>query len=670
MLNDSNASILSRWFSRKSGKKPKSSRCTKPLLEFLEDRTAPATLSEVGGTLTINLDNAGEQLRVVSNGVTYALTSNFNFVNDGTNPVTTAPPTDFVTGFGTMTASVTAAGLMAYDTINVVDSAQNTSVRFNGGDYQDDFTITLDDDTDVGVGELASVSFNNATNFGSADVTISTTRNVQFAPANLTIVTFTSGNLDIEANTAGTTTGDFNGIQLSSTTIDSTSGNITMEGHGGTAAGNQDGVSINGTPITTTSGAITLNGTATGNNTGSGVRIFNGADLTTDTGAVLITGNSEGDAGIILTGASSANLATIMTSATTAGQGNITLLGAGEGGVALSDAELTTDAGQIQVTGNADTVTDGNQGITIFGNSVLTTIGTGANAGNIILNGTGGTPPIMGASASGISIGNIGSDSLTITTVDGDISFTGNATRDAGVTYNRGQIIESTGAGSITFMGTAMTAEANFGVFVAAPVATNSGTIMITGSSEGPATGDTGVSIVDMVTSTTGAIVIDGTADNTNGVSLLGTSGTEVSTGGTTGISITGTSNSATPTDAGVFLAGNPLVTTSTNAPINIVGNGPLGLVMGNPMSFTPGAPMITSTGGGDITISGDDVQMNNNAEINTPGTVRMAITGDVTQDISGAGFLDPRFISPSLGITATGNVDLQRMNQVDTLGI
>jgi hypothetical protein len=58
-------------------------------LERLEDRLAPATLSEIeGGTrLLITLDNTGEGVSVVSHGTAYTFATTHTFLDGGvTNP--------------------------------------------------------------------------------------------------------------------------------------------------------------------------------------------------------------------------------------------------------------------------------------------------------------------------------------------------------------------------------------------------------------------------------------------------------------------------------------------------------------------------------------------------------------------------------------------------------
>lgn len=328
----------------------------KLFMEPLEDRRLLATLSESGTTLTINLDNTGDQVGISSSGSTYKLTSTNNFVNDVTNPVAGAN----VSGFGTTTATVTAAGLAAYDTINVFDSAQDTRFTFRSGTFSDNFTVAMNADTAIGAGELA-VGFDGALSFSTSNVTVSTTRNIAFAPISVTTVDFTSGNLSLQANTAGTTTGDFLGIRVSSTTINSTTGNITLKavsngpsavvigestisstGVGGSAAtitieGSSTGgasvcrsstnvplchgieIKVRGR-VTSAAAAIEIKGV--GNDNGLGILLTgmsgSGSLVTSTTGAIKLTGQSTSEPGIRIN-----ESATVETTLATDGQGNI-----------------------------------------------------------------------------------------------------------------------------------------------------------------------------------------------------------------------------------------------------------------------------------------------------------------------------------------------------------
>src|SRR5262249_18844912 len=76
-----------------------------------------------------------------------------------------------------------------------------------------------------------------------------------------------SGTITLQANTAGMTAGDFNGISVTIATIESSTGAILLQGHGGNGSGTGNiGVDMqSGAKVTSTGAsagaAITLDGT-------------------------------------------------------------------------------------------------------------------------------------------------------------------------------------------------------------------------------------------------------------------------------------------------------------------------------------------------------------------------------------------------------------------------
>src|SRR5690348_5287278 len=116
-------SLVTRPASRLAGKrKPRPwNRSHTPRVEHLEERLVPATYAEAGALLNLDLNVPNATLAVVSAGTSYTLTLTGD-VWSGTN-------SGNVTGNGTSTLTVTAAGLAAFDTVNVTDSAAGTAVN-------------------------------------------------------------------------------------------------------------------------------------------------------------------------------------------------------------------------------------------------------------------------------------------------------------------------------------------------------------------------------------------------------------------------------------------------------------------------------------------------------------------------------------------------------------
>src|SRR5262245_39225740 len=118
------------WFSsKKPSKAPKLVR-RRLRLEILEDRLAPAAVSDAGTSVLSFALAAGENLAIVSNGTSCTFSSNQSFVpTSPSNP--SAQAVDFA-GFGTKSLTLTAAGLALYSGgIAVFDTGVNASVTFN-----------------------------------------------------------------------------------------------------------------------------------------------------------------------------------------------------------------------------------------------------------------------------------------------------------------------------------------------------------------------------------------------------------------------------------------------------------------------------------------------------------------------------------------------------------
>ncbi len=153
----------------------------------------------------------------------------------------------------------------------------------------------------VGVGQI---TFNGSSSFGgSSSINVVTTRNISLTSgASISVV---NGNLRLNANSAGTTTGNFQGILLNGAIlITSGTGNIALTGRGGTTGSAQRGIDLrSGSVIQSTSaanmanqGTITLIGTGRGSGAGTnndGVFIQGAAT------AVQSTATGSGDITII-----------------------------------------------------------------------------------------------------------------------------------------------------------------------------------------------------------------------------------------------------------------------------------------------------------------------------------------------------------------------------------
>ena len=371
----------------------------------------------------------------------------------------------------------------------------------------------------------------------------------------------------------GVDIGDDNGVSGGS--ITSVDGAISITGTGGVgSAGGNDGININTASSITASGgaSVTLNGTGTGsggNNNGVYIGSGSGTSTVSVSGGVLtITGNATtasdtggndygvqldtgglvettGNGKLNITGNGGTNdsggtdygiyisagkVESTSTSVTPATQGTITLTGYGGGtgasannyGVYVYGGTVSSVDGAMSITGTGGSGTTGsNIGIEVNSASQV----TGTNSASITLNGNGaGT----GGGNGGVEI-----DSGTVSVVNGNLSITGNGTTaadtssyDDGVTLNTGAVVEVTGTGNISVIGTGGTNGTggyNIGVNLSGGTVESTstsvtpatqGTITITGYGEGTGTSSSnyGVEVYSVsVSSVDGAISITGT---------------------------------------------------------------------------------------------------------------------------------------------------------------
>jgi CHAT domain-containing protein len=197
----------------------------------------------------------------------------------------------------------------------------------------------------------------------------------------------TTGFDAIVANAAGTTSGNFKGIELNGATLKANGGNIKLTGKGGdTGSGNYGIYQHSGAQVSTTSGNITYTGTG-GNGTNDNVGVFlsgSGTKISSDGGAISITGTGQGTGfnnyGIIQQ--DSAQVSTTI--------GNITYTGTGAG----TDDAIRTELGSNIIGDNTSgkiTLTSTNNGITLNNVTVKTTNNITINSpGNVTQNNIGG----------------------------------------------------------------------------------------------------------------------------------------------------------------------------------------------------------------------------------------------------------------------------------------
>ncbi|MGZ0167022.1 MAG: beta strand repeat-containing protein, partial [Planctomycetales bacterium] len=307
---------------------------------------------------------------------------------------------------------------------------------------------------------------------------------------NASAISTTTGTITITGTSTGAMGEDGVQIMSAGTTITSAAGLVTILGTGS----GQDGVDIQDGAVVSSTGmaaaGITLAGMAS-STMESGVEIEGaGTQVTSVTGPIQITGMNPGDLGvivedgavisstgmgataapitimgtgdvglvlfnagtqvtsvdgdIILNGAGSPNIgmviddsASVSSTGTTSDAATITIIGTSDGFDAVrlfNGAEVSSVAGDIQIDGDA--TGGGDIGVHLEAGSMITSTGTGIDAADIQITGTGDAEE--GVASEGM-----------VSSVDGDVRITGNATNDDAVFVGGGSV-QSTGTGDVT----------------------------------------------------------------------------------------------------------------------------------------------------------------------------------------------------------------------------
>jgi len=409
---------------------------------------------------------------------------------------------------------------------------------------------------------------------------ISSAEGVHIA-GSLVKVTTSQGDIQITGNSGGDDDGVEieNGARVSSTGIGPSAGTITITGTGGSGTtdygvalvdtdttvisvdGNiiitgtspgGDGVNIGGAAIVSSTGLgpnaaqIEINGTGGGLSSSEGLMITGiGTVVTSIDGDIRIIGDSGGDDdGVeIHNGAliSSTGIGMDAASITINGTGGI---GTTDYGIELADVGTVVSSvnGNIQIIG----ISPGGDGAYVGSGAVISSTGTGPDAAQVNVEGTGGGV----SSSEGVMITGIGT---VVTSIDGDVQIRGDSGGDDdGVEIHNGALISSTGIGmdaaTITVNGTGGSGTTDYGIELAdvgTVVSSVNGNIQITGMSPGG----------DGVYVGSGAVISStGTGPDAAQVNVEGTGG--------------GVSSSE-----GVMITGIGTVVTSIDGDIQIIGD-------------------------------------------------------------------------------------------------
>ena len=347
-------------------------------------------------------------------------------------------------------------------------------------------------------------------------------------------------------------------------------------------------------------------------------------------------------------------------SANTAGN----YVGVDLGDVANGGIGFNSVSGNINITGVGGTTGNTNIGIRTWTSGGITITGSGA----IAMTGTGGS---SGTGSHGILYSN-----NQFTTVDGNITFTGNSSpptvsgSSIGVSISRtgggGLGITASGTGSISITGTggnSSTDGGNAGVSAVSTTGANgtiqtaSGSLTITGTGNGQnqdGAGNQGIFLSQMAVNATG----------TGAITLTGTASTTASPGSTTNLQGVVIGDNANTRPGQISASGGAISITGTATGGN---NDGVLIEEVNSQVYQTGAGNISITGTGTGTGMGlnlsatDGIQLNGASGILTLSVNTLAITGNVSGSTAGTVVVQPISTSSSIGLgdNASGSLAL-----------
>ena len=582
----------------------------------LDQDAAGGTVNvDAGGTITVVASQSGVtstdgQIELDADGATSSIT-----VNDA------------------VTTTGGSINILADDDTTI---SANVSVTTGNG------AIDLDAGTDLLIDNDAQVS-----TVGTGAITGDAGRSIDLdSNAATTTIQSVDGDIILTANQGATqTTGSFDGIQLTNSTIQTTNGAILLTGRGGTdATGNSDGVFVDSSTIRSTgTGTITVSGTATNGETSDGIDID--ADdtpgtpslITSVTGAILLTGSSAVDTGVeIQDGSVVSSTGTGATAATVTIAGTSEEFGVyiGLSSGASGTTSVTSVDGAISITGIAQNVVTVSTAVWIEGGSQIASTGSGGDAATITISGTSGQFGTW-----------IAEPGTTITSSVGDISILGEGGDEAGISIlDSAQI--SGDSSNITIVGTST---GDFGVDIldAGTSITSTGTGATAGNISITGTGNTGVGIDALVTSADGTV----TVTSGGGDIQFTADGDITSTSGT----VTIDANTAGST-ANIVMADGSVVDAGS-AVINV--DADIDITLGALSTTNTGTTAITITSSTGGVIDGGDTDTDITANNGT--VVIDAVTG-----VGSTGAIETQINTLDLDNTIGGNVDINETDGID----
>lgn len=475
---------------------------TKSFTGIVGGGTPLTSITQNDATGAVRFD---ENVTVSSGGATF----NANVTLDGLTLTSGGPVTIGNAATDTLTISTTSTTITTTSgniTLNSTTTGNQNLTLNSAGGVSFNAPVNMDVDktlaatsTSTTVGITLPNTNSDITTTGTGSVNLTAARNIALSTGSS--VSTVNGGITMSANAAGTSAGNFVGLELVGADVQTTGmGKITLTGKGA-ANGNlnnqqlgtyfKGGTTIRSTATGATAGTIAITGTG-GNGTYSNFGVFMESNNTAVTSV-------DGDITILGTGGN--GLA----------DSNFGVYLAGIGSIASSGIGL--NAADIQITGNGGSGTFANIGVQVFANAMA----IASADGNITISGTGGISTLDGND--GIVFSGDGGAQIT----SGILSISGTA----GSGNSNGVLLDQSTGGGLRTVGV--------GSIVVNGTGNGTGSDFVAGADSVIG----GVSAIGPITITANTVDLGGTLNiqSAGALTLLPrTAGTTIGLGGGTGI--------------------------------------------------------------------------------------------------------------------------------------
>jgi hypothetical protein len=407
-----------------------------PLDYELEKRQLLATFNydSLTGVLAVETDQNSETLSIIST----SSAGNYTITTSGAWTGTST--TDVGSSGTSLIVNSTANIGQIQVTNNVASSGSAFYFGTSTGNFVDNLTVNFTNSTSGPITLANAASFINGSNLNlistgnqitvSSPVSANGSGSISLTGRNIFVtgnITATAGDITLRGNNGSYQTGAFDGVRISGSAVNvnTTSGNITIDGRGAVSS-NYTGVNLTLSKVQAGgAGCVTVTGVSGNGSTGYFYGLFaNGATVTTTNGTLTangtLLGTGVGHSAVYL--ASSANLSAVGTGSV-AINGNAACGTSWAFGVFTAASNITVTTGSISLYGATNSSTGGS-----FRGIVLDS-GT-----NVKATGAGNITAIGLANKSDIGFYTFGAN---ITSNGGSITFNGTACYPGGAGHWR-----------------------------------------------------------------------------------------------------------------------------------------------------------------------------------------------------------------------------------------